>query len=189
MALCGPGSQAEGVNDECVSDSCIGRRAGDSSICFIYVICHVAERIYGFRMEVHRKTIDSYGCDYPVDYCTSRRGILMDYSKLSDFEINKRVLALKSEIKPLAYPHNADERSAGIVDINGGYHWFDFCNNPADAWPIIQNNGISLTYDGFDWMAECIMGNASKYSCDIDQHPNRPLRAAMIVYLMMQESE
>ena len=125
----------------------------------------------------------------------------MDYSKLSDFEINKRVLALKSEIKPLAYPHNADERSAGMVDINGAYHWFDFCNNPAKAWPILFKNliGIEPLYqfddedeetsggihpDG-EWEACHVRNNGIAFR---SEHCN-PLRAAMIVYLMMQEGE
>lgn len=114
----------------------------------------------------------------------------MDYSKLSDFEINKRVLALKSEIKPLAYPHNADERSAGIVDINGGYHWFDFCNNPAKAWPIIEKHGITLAFDGSDWWATSDAHWVDGCEWQIQGEINRkPFRAAMIVYLMMQESE
>ncbi len=34
----------------------------------------------------------------------------MDYSQLSDFEINKRVFKAIVGAKPLGYPHNADGR-------------------------------------------------------------------------------
>lgn len=106
----------------------------------------------------------------------------MDYSKMSDFEINRAVGEASGEAK-------GSEPLLNLVIRNSTGRRYDPCNNPADAWPIIQNNGISLTYDGVDWMAECIMGNAPKYSCDIHKHPGKPLRSAMIVYLMMQEGK
>ena len=117
----------------------------------------------------------------------------MDYSKLSDYEINRRVLALKSELKPLGYDDRVDKSSAGVVDINGYYHWYDFCNNPADAWPIIQENGISVVRDYDEWVAlagvESRHGEADHFSHCYQKAPDKPLRAAMIVYLMMQEGE
>lgn len=114
----------------------------------------------------------------------------MDYSKLSDFEINKQVLAIKSGIKPLGYSHNADERSAGLVDVSGNYHWFDFCNNAADAWPIIEKHGITLAFDGSDWWATSDACWVDGCEWQIEGEISRkPLRAAMICYLMMQESE
>jgi hypothetical protein len=45
----------------------------------------------------------------------------------------------------------------------------DFCNNPSDAWPILKEYCIDINWDG-----------------DSD---SEPLRDAMIVYLMMKESE
>lgn len=119
----------------------------------------------------------------------------MDYSKLSDFEINKRVLAIKSGIKPLGYAHNADERSAGIVDVSKNYHWFDFCNNPADAWPIIVANKISLHAPRYKegWMADFTGSDDDVndgFNVDyFESHNANPLRAAMIVFLMMQGDE
>lgn len=107
----------------------------------------------------------------------------MDYSKLSDFEINKRVLLASAFVKPLGYPHNADGRSVGRP--NGvDYIWYDFCNNPADAFPIIEANRISLRnrYEG-DWKAENEWGNSHFHIS------RNPLRSAMIVFLKMQESK
>lgn len=95
----------------------------------------------------------------------------IDYSQLSDFEINKRVFNILND---LGWYKN---RNVGI---------FDYCNNWSDAGPIIVDNGISL---------ECVVVNRHlktwratfkpayiKSSCT---HTN-PLRAAMIVFLEMQ---
>jgi hypothetical protein len=95
-----------------------------------------------------------------------------DYSKMSDFEINCRV-------------------HSEVMEISGldSFKAKDYCNNPADAWPIIVNNSISL---------ECIVVNRHEktwraqfktaYVKHRVNHKN-PLRAAMIVFLMMQESK
>lgn len=109
-----------------------------------------------------------------------------DYSKMSDFGINKRVLEIKSGLKALNYAHNADKRSAGVVDINDNYHWFDFCNSWADAGPIIEKNQISLDaiYEGGPrWLS--FAGEDSEFR----QTDKNPLRTAMIVFLMMQEGD
>ena len=57
----------------------------------------------------------------------------------------------------------------------------DYCNNPSDAWPIILESKASLNpYDNSDeWFA------TTDTSFFVDD--KNPLRAAMIVYLMMQE--
>jgi hypothetical protein len=95
-----------------------------------------------------------------------------DYSKMSDFEINCRV-------------------HSEVMEISGldSFKAKDYCNNPVDAWPIIVNNSISL---------ECIVVNRHEktwraqfktaYVKHRVNHKN-PLRAAMIVFLMMQESK
>ncbi|WP_158238620.1 phage protein NinX family protein [Pantoea endophytica] len=111
----------------------------------------------------------------------------MDYSKLTDFEINKRVLAIKSGMKPLNYAHNADNRSAGMVDVNKNYHWFDFCNDWASAGPIIQRSAISLqspeSAGTEEWFAQSWRWNQPSIEC----YDANPRRAAMIVFLKMQE--
>ncbi|MEK8410619.1 DUF2591 family protein [Escherichia coli] len=105
----------------------------------------------------------------------------MDYSQLSDFEINKRVFKAIVGAKPLGYPHNADGRSVGN-ESNGNYRWYDYCNNPADAWPIIEKYRISIiNLDEDEWGARGVAYCKSKRAI----HEN-PLRAAMIVFLMMQ---
>ncbi|MGI1290753.1 phage protein NinX family protein [Enterobacter kobei] len=64
----------------------------------------------------------------------------------------------------------------------------DYCNNPADAWPIIQANGICIGYDGISWDASCHLHDIGQIN-DWKNHPEKPLRMAMIVYLLIQESK
>lgn len=108
---------------------------------------------------------------------------MTEYSNLSDFEINRKVLALRSGLKPLGYSHCTDISSVGVVDADGNYRWYDYCNNPADVWLIIFEQRIHINpIYASDWCATS--------ECDTYRtiHKN-PLRAAMIVYLMIQENE
>ncbi len=57
---------------------------------------------------------------------------------------------------------------------------WDFCNNPSDAWPIILENKINIAFAA---SSDESQANAGYYCC-IDKNP---LRAAMIVYLMLEE--
>jgi len=104
----------------------------------------------------------------------------MDYSKLSDNKINAEVAL-----------HWLGKGNFGLmngaVETFGGS--FNPCKNPADAWPIIQQNLISLKpvslFVGVKgWLA---WRGGDKFCAKAVG--NNPLRAAMIVYLMMQESE
>ncbi|QYA57357.1 hypothetical protein MIFENG_14 [Hafnia phage vB_HpaM_Meifeng] len=103
---------------------------------------------------------------------------MTDYSKLSDDEINSRV----AETLPIRFTYYAD------------YIWnaeeecrFAPCNNPSDAWPIIVDNNIAIVPYRHTlpqaWPTK--FGIASKFLVE----DKNPLRAAMIVYLMMKESE
>lgn len=114
----------------------------------------------------------------------------MDYSTLSDFEINSAVHnALLKKPYALVFmgndqitwtSENGDQIITGKVPYTkNGVH--DYCNNPAEAWPIIVENRIRINPILYTkWMAEDYLEDVS--SC----HEN-PLRAAMIVFLMMQD--
>lgn len=110
---------------------------------------------------------------------------MTDYSKMSDFEINRLIASAVLECDVFNYPHSADGSSVG----SGSKYfpiWFNYCNNPADAWPIIIRNLISIDsiFDkGNTWLA--FGGDDSEHR---HVHSN-PLRAAMIVFLMMKEAE
>ena len=109
---------------------------------------------------------------------------MKDYSKMSDFEINKAVLEIAKASRMsgdiVKYPHFADGSSVGLYHKMGDYYdWFNYCNNPSDAWPIIQRNHINIGWAGDeDWFARTV--HTAKVF-DVN-----PLRAAMIVYLMMK---
>ncbi|BBV32137.1 phage protein NinX family protein [Citrobacter sp. Cc139] len=98
----------------------------------------------------------------------------MDYSKLSDAEINWKV-AFHIGLRTVEKAESGD---------------FNPCSNPSDAWPIIVDNRITVMIDDTtnDWSAALVQDfcdtSAFKHS---NCHKN-PLRAAMVTFLMMQES-
>ena len=106
----------------------------------------------------------------------------MDYSKWTDFAINAAVGAATGEAKN-------SEPLLKLVIRNSNGRRYDPCNNAADAWPIIQKSGISLVYDGDDWLALHFSRPSLTYPNDHRKHPDKPFRAALILWLMMQESE
>ena len=103
----------------------------------------------------------------------------MDYSKLSDFQINMAVHGcLGLDL------HDCTEVAGSQTKIRStGGHCVDYCNNPADAWPIIVENRISIiNLEADEWGARGVAHLHSKRA----MHQNS-LRAAMIVFLLMQE--
>ncbi|WP_414456848.1 phage protein NinX family protein [Enterobacter kobei] len=63
---------------------------------------------------------------------------------------------------------------------------FDPCHNPADAWPIIVGSKINIRFgaEGMACEAQFMQYGHESVEC---YHAN-PLRAAMIVFLMMQDA-
>ncbi|MCU7334061.1 phage protein NinX family protein [Escherichia albertii] len=59
-------------------------------------------------------------------------------------------------------------------------HLPDYCNDPSTSWPIIEKYRISILDQLTEW---CV--DAKGVSPIFD---TRPLRAAMIVFLLMQEA-
>lgn len=114
---------------------------------------------------------------------------MTDYSKLSDFEINKLVAISTGhkQFSSLGWQglQDGDFNAVmvrGPMKIGG----FDPCNNPEDAWPIIVENKIAIypnNKSASSWMAR-----ASFSEISISHWNENPLRAAMIVFLMMQEN-
>ncbi|ELT0996976.1 DUF2591 family protein, partial [Salmonella enterica] len=101
----------------------------------------------------------------------------MDYSQLSDFEINQRVSnAIPGRF--IFYP-----------DYVWDSEWektFDPCNKAADAWPIITENKISI-YAMSEADARGKWGAEAFYPNEAYHFNDNPLRASMIVFLMMQD--
>ena len=106
---------------------------------------------------------------------------MKDYSKMSDFEIDKAVSTALGM-----------DASGATEENNIMYGCFDdVCNNPSDAWPLIESNLICLMadvfcepQDGGKWIAQPAYG----WQHERVRNDN-PLRAAMIVYLMMKDGE
>lgn len=106
----------------------------------------------------------------------------MDYSQLSDQEINIQVARIihpeREVIKSKSRPPSA------CVIGHLPSKWLDYCNNPADAWPIIVDNHIGIApylSEAFAWSSR--HGMAS----DLSTEDKNPLRAAMVVFLMMKD--
>ena len=107
----------------------------------------------------------------------------MNYNELTDFEINKLV-AEKRGLNLTEGQHYAP--TVGYLEKGKGFKRVDYCNNPSDAWPIILENKISMQHNvltrGADWFAGVYCFDGEPIETD---YMDNPLRAAMIVYLMM----
>lgn len=115
----------------------------------------------------------------------------MDYSKMSDFEINYEVLAvIEPDVEHMQL--SADQKSFFHCghDGNGFYETAipDYCNSWADAGPIIQKHGITLAFFDDEWTADFDAYFVDGVEWNIGGVADKnPLRAAMIVYLMMHD--
>ena len=110
-----------------------------------------------------------------------------DYNSLTDKEINFLV-AQRMKGAYIAYGQEPLTIRKGLVGGPDFYGPFEPCNNPYDAWPIIQEYGICLGYDGISWEASCPLRDIPTYR-DWVNHPEHPLRLAMIVFLMIHRAE
>ena len=108
---------------------------------------------------------------------------MKDYSAMSDFDIQQAVLHETWGKHPV--------RLLGKMMLDIMLSDYDPCNNPADAWPIIVANKISILIDEtVDYWSSALVHDF----CDADAFShgasdNNPLRAAMIVFLMMKDVE
>ena len=109
----------------------------------------------------------------------------MNYEEMSDFEVNGYVSMHMHGFSWIEFVDGCashvkcgNERSPGFAMIEVS----DYCNNPSDAWPIVMEYKIDIQHrDGFN--TPC-----AKH-CEHMYPEKNPLRAAMIVFLMMQESK
>ena len=119
----------------------------------------------------------------------------MDYSQLTDQEINIQVARIMHPDREVIESKSRPPSACVIGHLPS--KWVDYCNNPADAWPIIDDSNIALIPSGgFGWVAvsNLTLNGKSSY---IDEHLDdcfqcedwSGLRAAMIVFLMMQENQ
>lgn len=121
-----------------------------------------------------------------------------DYSKLSDFEIDKAVadaLGINYDIA-IMFVNPVDKINGKHVEeyvrkkiTSNEKHWKRFAPTriPNDAYSIILANKINIRFgaDGFCHEAQFIQYGKES----VEAYHENPLRAAMIVFLKMQESK
>lgn len=116
----------------------------------------------------------------------------MDYSQLSDFEINCEVLAVfEPDVNHMCLSESK-EHFYDCGPVGDGWHQIDipdYCNNPADAWPIIKENMISVcAYKRAKPGMKEVSWWESDIFCEHITRDDNPFRAAMIVFLQMQDA-
>ncbi|EBY0984812.1 DUF2591 domain-containing protein [Salmonella enterica subsp. enterica serovar Bovismorbificans] len=129
----------------------------------------------------------------------------MDYSQLSDFEINVAVFEAIHNGSPdykegengdmVFVSFEGDIVNGDAVEVEVERGSFNPCANPADAYPIITENKISTmwmtaekewcAWSGGDLEEGCWEWRNIPDYCFCGESP---LRAAMIVFLMMQDA-
>lgn len=132
----------------------------------------------------------------------------MNYESMSDFEINKAAFLLAAKLGLLYFEDVMQNKNpdSDAVMYGDGANWYAWngCNSPSDAWPIIIENNIGV-YAKSDsdyeigmcnftgcWCANGINSVDGEFGMTVDAFEfvdENPLRAAMIVFLMMNESE
>lgn len=106
---------------------------------------------------------------------------MTDYSKLSDQEIN---LLIAEILNPDSTVIESKSRPPSAC-ITGHLPslWVDYCNNPADAWPIIEKEEISIIFNHFSYGIHAAIGGKSG---NVIYDDANPLRAAMVVSLVIE---
>lgn len=126
---------------------------------------------------------------------------MKNYEDMSDFEINSAVHNALLD-KPYELTFHGEGKITWKDKVRGG-EWetgivgytkkglHDYCNNPADAWPIIVKNEIDVIQNNGQDCPLATNSAVMMFRGDdvfICQHEN-PLRAAMIVFLKMNEDK
>ncbi len=118
----------------------------------------------------------------------------MDYSKMSDFEINKAVGEIALDRRWACKPgHSGNETESWYYGSADSFAdplplLPDYCNSWADAGAIIQKHGITLAFFDDEWTADFDAYFVDGVEWNIGGVADKnPLRAAMIVYLMMHD--
>ncbi|HEI0268586.1 TPA: DUF2591 family protein [Escherichia coli] len=109
---------------------------------------------------------------------------MKNYEDMSDLEIAQKVFFfVSSNLCPNGGLAHICSDGFFFFDDKNIKRKFDPCNNPADAWPIITNNFISVIPSAHRdiWFAD---GQGGETTFDTN-----PLRAAMIVFLEMNEDK
>lgn len=127
----------------------------------------------------------------------------MNYSEMTDFEVNCAVAWAMGMSHAFFFSKSEADFCEGIEPNERGPIWqsdkhivngyrvsngncFNPCNSWADAGPIIERSGITVACRG-KYKSEAWDSSKGLIDDAVVEHEN-PLRAAMIVFLMMQET-
>ena len=118
---------------------------------------------------------------------------MKNYTEMSDFEINGIISMHMNGFSWVEFVDGDDRHVKCGNDWSPGFYVvavIDYCNNWADAGPVMLENkiGIETTSLSCEWMARTCSTNMSNMMFRCSKHKN-PLRAAMIVFLMMKDAE
>lgn len=112
---------------------------------------------------------------------------MTDYSQLSDLEINKRVASvLGYAFQGVSWVDGLDGIYNYIAKTKDGHREVlpEYCKSPARSWEIIVRQKIDITFDSNGTKEWCRAQASTGH--EFTSLADRPLRAAMIVFLMMQ---
>lgn len=118
---------------------------------------------------------------------------MKDYASMSDFEISRLV----GDVLGVQWA-NLDENYHELCywpELDDGLRIFDPCNNPSDAWPIIMQHKINMTFGDNtpapdEWgYADAMCKDKNHNEYEWYEKSGNPLRAAMIVFIEMKENE
>ena len=116
----------------------------------------------------------------------------MNYEEMSDFEVNGYVSMHMHGFSWIEFVDGCTSHVKCGNECSPGFSMIevpDYCNNPSDAWPIIFSSRTMLNPYCADelWKAEVPCGFDGFVKVYATCYHRNPLRAAMIVFLMMQE--
>jgi len=107
----------------------------------------------------------------------------MNYSEMSDFEINKCVA---TSLGVRGFECGNVGCGSALKFTNGA--GLDYCNSWSDGGPIIQSDCISINFYQGNWMCSVNPSQETSYRSAFWIDKNNPLRAAMIVFLIMRDA-
>ena len=112
----------------------------------------------------------------------------MNYADMSDLQVNVAVasrLGVNAKVEDSLLFTSKIHDGENVIFVTTVT---DYCNNPSDAWPIIVESKISI----LPWNEQMWQAWFTDSGLEGIKHrvfDKNPLRAAMIVFLMMNEDK
>ena len=114
--------------------------------------------------------------------------MMVDYCERTDAQIAQKVFFwVNDKICPEGGLAHISDGGFFYFTSSGVKKSFDPCNNPADAWPIISESMISIDHH-FNGSYAMVWGYSKLGCIEMESLRNKVLRAAMIVFLIMQDA-